>query len=229
MSDIVDSTRTSPTTEEPARQPDAISSGFSSPPSKRRSLGRIWAFLRMPLALLRFLLRRFIWVTVRVGRGVWRHPTITLALIIAVFLAYRGYERFLAPQAAPGDPGHYEIAEAIPPPQPVAEYLSAQRNFDADGMWNAFSEQAKAANLAQGSSLQTLRQTTQQLRLEGLQYGSSHYIGGYKTQQANAYYFYVTGVQDPNGHAADIYQIFIADADGKILHVEQPQVTQTSS
>ena len=232
MSDTVDPTRVSQSTEEPARGPSAMSGGYSASATKSRraTLARLWAFARVPLTLLRFLIRRFLWVTIRLGRGVWRHPTLTLALIIAVFLAFRGYERYLVPQASPGDPGQYTIAEAIPPPRPVAEYLSAQRKFDADAMWNTYSEQAKAANLAQGSSLQTLRQTTHQMQLQGLQFGDSHYIGGYRTEQGgSAYYFYVTGVQDPQGHSADIYQIFTADSEGKVMHVDQPQVTRLTS
>ncbi len=227
MSDIVDPSRTSQPTLDASRGPGAVPGGYSAPPSKRGLLGRFWALLRMVLTLLRFLLRRSLWVIIRSGRGIWRHPTLTLALIVAVFLAYQGYERFLAPQPAPVDPGQYEIVQAIPPPLPVAEYLSAQKNFDADAMWNTYSEQAKAANLAQGSSLQTLRQTTQQLQLQGLQYGESHYIGGYQIQPGgHTYYFYVTKVQDPRGNAAEIYQIFIADSDGKVLRVEQPQLSQ---
>ncbi len=228
MSDVVDPSRTSQPTLDATRGPGAVPGGYSSPPSRRSRVGRLWAPLRMMLTLLRFLLRRSLWVIIRSGRGIWRHPTLTLVLVVAVFLAYQGYERFLAPQPAPADPAHYEIVQAIPPPLPVAEYLSAQKNFDADAMWNTYSEQAKAANLAQGSSLQTLRQTTQELQLQGLQYGESHYIGGYQIQPGgHAYYFYVTKVQDPRGNAAEIYQIFIADGDGKVLRVEQPQLTQS--
>lgn len=230
MSDIVDPARTSQPTMDATRGQGGVPGEFTSPPSKRGFFGRLWALLHMLLTLLRFLLRRSLWVTIRVGRGVWRHPTLTLALILAVFLAFQGYERFLAPHPAPVDPGHYEMVQAIPPPLPVAEYLSAQKNFDADAMWNTYSEQAKATNLAQGSSLQTLRQTIQELQLQGLQYGDSHYIGGYQIQPGgHAYYFYVTKVQDPKGNAAEIYQIFIADGDGKVLRVEQPQLSKTVS
>ncbi len=227
MSDIVDPTRASQPGAEATQGAGAVPGGYPSPPSKRGSLGRFWALLHGLFTLMRFLLRRFLWVTVRVGRGVWRHPILTLVSILAVVLAFQGYQRFLAPPPAPVDPGHYEIVQAIPPPLAVAEYLSAQKNFDADAMWNTYSEQAKAANLAQGSSLQTLRQTTQQLQIQGLEYGDSHYIGGYQIQQgSHAYYFYVTKVRDPKGNAAEIYQIFIADDDGKVLRVEQPQLSQ---
>lgn len=230
MSDIVDPSRASQPDAGTTQRLGAAPDGYSSPPSKRGLLGRFWAILHVLLSVLRFLLRRFIWVTVRAGRGVWRHPTLTLATILAVFLAYQGYERFLAPPPTPVDPGNYEIVQAIPPPLPVVEYLSAQKNFDADAMWNTYSEQAKAANLAQGSSLQTLRQTTQQLELQGLQYGDSHYIGGYQVQQgSHAYYFYVTKVEDPQGTSAEIYQIFITDGDGRVQRVEQPQLTRTVS
>lgn len=195
-----------------------------SPPQPGRRGSRLGAVLRAPLTLLRFILRRLLWLIIRLIRGIWRHPVATLLLVVAIYAGYRGYQEFLVTPEPPPPAPEFDIAPAIPPAESVVRYLAAQHDFDADGMWATYSETAKAANLQQGSSLETLRRVTETIRSQGIKYGDSAYVGGYKTDGNRSFYFYVTTLEDPIGEKLQIYQVFYVDTDGTILRVIAPEL-----
>ncbi|MBX6343127.1 MAG: hypothetical protein IRY97_11760 [Thermomicrobiaceae bacterium] len=174
---------------------------------------------RSPFAPIRFVIRRLLWLVISLVRALWRYPIVALALVLALYLGYRGYQDYLAPQPPPSTTPQYDIAPAIPPADAVVHYLQAQRDFNAEEMWQSLSGKAQAANIEQGNSLGTLRERTESLRSSGVRYGKSAYIGGYRLPQGLASYFYVTEVSNGDG-AAEIYQVFLVDTDGKILNIE---------
>jgi hypothetical protein len=187
------------------------------------SPGRFRRALRAPLTLLRFLVRRAIWILIRLIRGAWRYPIVALGLALLVFLGYRAYQDYYVTKPPPPATPQFQLVEAIPPADAVLTYLKAQQTFDAKAMWDSYSARAQTQNLQQGATLQTLQQEQQSLQQEGLSFGDSAYVGGYKLNNGRAYYFYVTKVQ-ASGLNAEVYQTFFVDTDGKILEVDAPQL-----
>lgn len=175
---------------------------------------------------LRFLLRKLLWIVFSVLRLAWRHPALTLLLGIVAYLGYQQAQAYFAPPPSTAPPPAIQAAPLIQPPESVQQYLEGQRNFDAEAMWDAFSEETKAAHLAEGSSLSTFKRAIERMRESGLRYGDSHYIGGYRLENGLSYYFYVTEVRNDAGQSAQVYQIFTVDKEGKVIQVDTPQLQQ---
>jgi len=172
----------------------------------------------------RFVLRKLLWVLFRLLRLAWRHPALTLLIALGCYVGYQQGLPYLLPPPAEAPPPPIQAAPLVQPPASVTQYLEGQRRFDAEAMWNAFSEETKAAHLAEGSSLSTFKRAIQRMHDSGLQYGESVYIGGYMLPNGLAYYFYVTEVRNEAGQSAEVYQIFVIDREGKVIEVDTPQL-----
>jgi hypothetical protein len=175
---------------------------------------------------LRFVLRKLLWIVFSILRLAWRHPALTLLLAIVAYLGYQQVQAYFAPPPSTAPPPAIQAAPLIQPPESVQQYLEGQRNFDAEAMWDAFSEETKAVHLAEGSSLSTFKRAIERMRESGLRYGDSQYIGGYRLENGLSYYFYVTEVRNDAGQSAQVYQIFIVDKEGKVIEVDTPQLQQ---
>ncbi len=175
---------------------------------------------------LRFVLRKLLWVVFLVLRVAWRHPALTLLVALVGYLGYQQAVAYFTPPLATAPAPPIQAAPLIQPPESVKQYLEGQRTFDAEAMWDAFSEETKAAHLAEGSSLSTFKRAIQRMRDSGLRYGESAYIGGYRLRNGLSYYFYVTEVGNDAGQSAQVYQIFVVDREGKVIEVDTPQLQQ---
>jgi len=190
-------------------------------PTRRRRLRVLFWPLIALAQVVRVVLRKTLWVTIRVIRLAWRHLLVTLLIALGGYYAYRA----LAPQpvSQPRE-SPVQAAPLIAPPASVRAYLEAQRNFDAERMWQTLSPESKARRLASGESLATFRQSVQLLQQQGFRFGESTYVGGYKSPHGQAYYFYVTEVRNANDQRGMVYQIFWVSADGLIFTVDTPQL-----
>lgn len=175
---------------------------------------------------LRFLVRKCLWVTLVLLRWVWKHPALTLLLAITLYVGYQEVQARYAPPPTQQEPPPIQAAPFVQPPPSVQQYLEGQRAFDAEAMWEAFSDETKAAHLAEGSSLSTFKRAVQRMRENGLRYGDSVYIGGYRLKNGYAYYVYVTELRNAFGQSAEVYQVFIVDDEGKVIRVDTPQLEQ---
>lgn len=172
--------------------------------------------------VLRLIVRKILWILIRTIRLAWRHLLITLLVALGAYFAYRA----LVPAASTNSEAQVPVrtAPAIPPPASVRAYLEAQRNFDADRMWQALSPEAKARRLASGETLSTFRSSIQLMQQQGFRFGDSTYVGGYRLPDGQAYYFYVTEVSNANGQSGFVYQIFWVNSDGLIILADMPQL-----
>ena len=190
-------------------------------PARRRRLRvLLWPLLALA-QVVRVILRKSLWVTIRVIRLAWRHLLVTLLIALGGYYAYRAL--VLESRSQSSEPP-VQAAPLIAPPASVRAYLEAQRNFDAERMWQTLSPESKARRLASGESLSTFRQSVQLLQEQGFRFGESTYVGGYQLPDGQAYYFYVTEVRNANDQRGMVYQIFWVSADGLIYTVDTPQL-----
>ncbi|MFN3336358.1 MAG: hypothetical protein ACK42I_02510 [Thermomicrobium sp.] len=190
------------------------------PAQRRRGRVLLWPFLAVA-QVFRVILRKLLWVTIRTIRFAWRHLLVVLLVALGVFYAYRA---LMPEQRGSGSEPAVRTAPVIAPPASVRAYLEAQRNFDAERMWQTLSPEAKARRLASGESLATFRQSIRLLQEQGFRFEDSTYVGGYRLPDGQAYYFYVTEVRNANNQRGMVYQIFWVDSDGLIFLVDTPQL-----
>lgn len=190
-------------------------------PLSRRARRLLVAPFLAFVQLLRLLLRKTLWALIRVVRFAWRHLLVTVLLALGLYFGYRA----LVPQAQEGNTQTtVQVAPVIAPPPSIQAYLDAQRNFDADRMWQTLSPEAKARRLASGETLATFRSSIQLLQQQGFRFGDSKYVGGYRLPDGQAYYFYVTQISTNSGQTGWVYQIFWVNTDGRIILADTPQL-----
>lgn len=190
-------------------------------PARRRGLRVILWPLLIVLQAIRLVLRKALWVVIRAIRLAWRHLLVTLLVALGGYYAYRA---LVPPTTEQTNEQPVRAAPMIAPPPSVRAYLEAQRDFDAERMWQTFSPDAKARRLAAGETLATFRQSIELLQQQGFRFGDSIYIGGYRLPDGQAYYFYVTEIRNASDQRGLVYQIFWVDSDGLIFVVDTPQL-----
>jgi hypothetical protein len=172
---------------------------------------------------LRYLLRKLLLVLVLVIRAGWRHPIVSLLLIIAAGVGYQGYNEYVKEDPPPPPREVYDIAQAIPPPAIADDYLAAQRDYDGEAIWDMLPEATQTNLLSQGVTKQIYAQRMQNLRANGVNFGDSVYVGGVEGADGINRYFYVTTMPLGNGQVTNIYQVLFIDGEtGDFLGWDDP-------
>ena len=184
-------------------------------------VGRFARFRR----LCRLLLRRLMYGGVVLGRAL--RPYAAFVVIIVALLGVLGWMSYLlwGPKAAPA---MFERADSLPPAAAVENYIKGQQDYNADMMWDAYSTDYQAAQLANGASKATLQAQASGMRSAGLRFVHSDYIGGVHLDGGRSMYFYTIDLTRADQHGRIPY-IFTADADGKIVDVDSPFLRPQSS
>jgi hypothetical protein len=87
-------------------------------------------------------------------------------------------------------------------------------------MWDAYSTDYQAAQLANGASKATLQSLTNTRHSQGFQYVHYDYIGGVSIDTGSMYFYSVNlSVQNQNLY---VPIIFTTDGDGKIVNISSP-------
>jgi hypothetical protein len=192
---------------------------YYAPPVKA---GRWLRFRR----LCRLMLRRLWYGGTIVGRVL--RPYAGFVVVVVALLGVIGWMSYLlwAPKAAAPA---FERAESLPPSPAVETYIKGQQDYNADMMWDAYSTDYQASQLANGASKATLQAQASGMRSAGLQFVHSDYIGGVPLDNGGSMYFYTIDLARADQHGRFPY-VFTADADGKIVDVDSPFLRpQTSS
>ena len=165
----------------------------------------------------RLLLRRLLYGSAVVGRVA--RPYAAFIVIMIALLGVIGWMGYLlwGPRA---EPTVFQRADSLPPAAAVETYIQGQQNFNADMMWDAYSTDYLANQLANGASKATLQAQASSQRSAGLQYVHYDYIGGV-TLDNGSMYFYSVDLSLQNQRAR-FPIIFKADQDGKILGIDSP-------
>jgi hypothetical protein len=174
--------------------------------------------------MTRLLLRR-LWYGGAVARRVLRPYAATL-VVAFVLLGVIGWMSYLlwAPKAASVA---FQRADSLPPAPAVETFIKGQQDFNADMMWDAYSTDYQANQLATGASKATLQAQASSQRNAGLQFVHYDYIGGVSLDNGSMY-FYSVDLSLQNQHAR-FPIIFKADQDGKIIGIDSPLTKLGSS
>jgi hypothetical protein len=173
-----------------------------------------WTRLRR---MSRLLLRRLLRGTMVVGRVL--RPYAAFIVVVVALLGVIGWMSYLlwGPKAV--TPA-FQRADSLPPTSAVETFIKGQQNFNADMMWDAYSTDYQANQLANGASKATLQARVNSERNMGLQYVHYDYIGGVSLDNGSMYFYSVDlALQDQH---ARFPIIFKADADGKIVGIDSP-------
>lgn len=181
-------------------------------------------FLRMR-RMARLLVRRAVYGVVLVGRALRPYAaTLVTALVLLGVIGWMAYMLW-APTAPPAV---FARADSLPPVAAVETFIQGQQNFNADMMWEAFSTEFQASQLANGASKATLQSQADYQRNMGLKFVRYDYIGGVKELDGGSMYFYSVDLRLRNQQKR-FPMIFRADADGKIIEIQSPIAPQTGS
>jgi hypothetical protein len=174
--------------------------------------------------IMRLLLRRLLYGTVVVGRVIRPYAGFVVAII--ALLGVIGWMSYLlwGPKAVPAS---FTRAESLPPTSAIETYIKGQQSFNADMMWDAYSTDYQAAQLANGASKATLQAQANSQRTMGLQFVHYDYIGGV-TIDNGSMYFYSVDLKLQNQQAR-LPMIFRADADGRITGIDSPLTRSSGS
>lgn len=168
----------------------------------------------------RLLLHRGLWLAEQLWRLLrpqlgWVLLTTFLVGVIAMLSLL-----LILPRLVRSDSADTRVS-LIPPASSVVSFLRGQQNFDADLMWESFSPSFQATLEAGAFTREILAEQMEQERRAGQRYRSFDYIGGVKLANAQAMYFYVVEVAQPQGSGSrSISFVFTVDRDGKIVAVE---------
>jgi len=188
----------------------APQNSYYAPPIKA---GRWVRFRR----LCRLMLRRMLYGATLIGRVL--RPYAAFVVIVIALMGVIGWMSYMlwAPKAAPAA---FTRADSLPPAAAVETFIKGQQDFNADMMWDAYSTDYQANQLANGASKATLQAQASSQRSAGLQFDHYDYIGGV-TLDNGSMYFYSVDLSLQNQHAR-FPIIFKADQDGKIIGIDSP-------
>ena len=175
--------------------------------------GRFARFRR----LLRLLVRRLLYGSVLVGRVL--RPFAGFLVVILALFGVIGWMSYLlwAPKATPAV---FTRADSLPPASAIEGFIKGQQSFNADMMWDAYSTDYQASQLANGATKATLQAQANSQRTMGLQFVHYDYIGGVEVDNGSMYFYSVDlKLRDQQ---ARLPMIFRADADGKITGIDSP-------
>src|SRR5215212_1077122 len=145
----------------------------------------------------RLLLRRSWYGAMVLGRIL--RPYAAFVVVVIALLGVIGWMSYLlwAPKAAPAA---FQRVDSLPPAPAVETYIKGQQDFNADMMWDAYSTDYQANQLANGASKATLQAQASSQRSAGLQFVHYDYIGGV-TLDNGSMYFYSVDLSLQNQHA----------------------------
>jgi len=167
--------------------------------------------------LCRLMLRRLWYAGAVAGRALRPYAaTLVVAIMLLSVIGWMSYQIW-GPK--PGLPA-FQRANAIPPASAIETFMQGQQSFNVDMMWDAYSTDYQATQLASGASKATLKSLTATRHDQGVQYTHYDYIGGVATDTGSMYYYSVNlSVKNQN---LFIPIIFTTDANGKIANISSP-------
>jgi hypothetical protein len=170
--------------------------------------------------VVRLLLGRAIWAADQGWRVVqprlgWVMLTGLLLGMIGVLSLMLVAPRIVARRAVPGD---LRVAALAPAPA-VENFLRGQQTFDADLMWESFSDEFRQTLEGREFTRDTLAQRVETERQAGQRYSGYKYIGGLQLAGRQAMYFYAVDFTSPQERGTLSF-VFTVGSDGKIVNVQ---------
>ena len=191
------------------------------PPAPPIKAGR-WTRTRR---LGRLLLRRLWYGTAVLGR--FLRPYAGFVVVVIALLGVIGWMSYLL--WAPKDvPAAFQRVDSLPPAAAVETYIKGQQDFNADMMWDAYSTDYQASQLASGASKATLQAQASGMRSAGITIRSFRLYRRCAARWWPSMYFYIIDLARAEQHGRFPF-VFTADPDGKIVDVDSPFLRPQSS
>ncbi|MBK9945347.1 MAG: hypothetical protein IPP13_27470 [Kouleothrix sp.] len=175
--------------------------------------------------ITRLLLRRLLYGATIAGRVL--RPYALFLVVLVALLGVIGWMSYLL-WGARAQSATFARADSLPPAVAVERFIQGQQNFNADMMWDAYSPDFQASQLANGATKATLQAQANYQRNQGLKFVRYDYIGGVKETDGGGMYFYSVDLRLRNQQKR-FSMIFHADADGKITEIESLLAPQTGA
>ena len=164
--------------------------------------------------ILQRLLRRFV-------RAVIQKRGVLLAVVLVGLLAGGGIAGYRA-LTGHGRPMALPLPGTGAEPPATERFLRGNQTFDAEMVWEAYSETAQARFASRGGSLAEIRRQLEAARQSGTRIEGFDYIGGRQLQGGGSIEFYLVTVVSgqTQGQREFVPYVFTLDASGKIDRVQ---------
>jgi hypothetical protein len=173
---------------------------------------------RMFTTFLRVVLRRLLYAIIWVLRPL--RPYAIFAVIVLGLLGvigWMGFQLWVPKVASETD---IRVA-ALAPSAAVQNYMTGRRTYNAELMWEAFSDNYHARQLQNGGSKATMQSLAKQEQRLGLTYRKIQYIGGVKLEDGGHMYTYSVDVVVQT-RTFRLPVIFMSNRDEKIEYIISP-------
>lgn len=167
---------------------------------------------------IRLLFRRWLYVMALIFR--WMRPAIGFIAVIVLLLGLLGWMsvQLWWPESASVPDSR---VAALLPSSSVETFLKGQQAYDADLMWQSYSPDYQSAQLQEGRTKEALQSFITQLRMSGVLYQRTNYIGGVKLADGRSMYFYTVDVSIDSKQGTMSF-VFTANTSGQIEKIDSP-------
>jgi len=173
----------------------------------------------------RFIFRLFKRSVAGIVRAIAYHPVGSLIGVLVLGAAsFGGYEVYRGGGLSLpiGQQQASAQSSATITPSPAAEdFIKGQTTFNAQLMWQSFSDDFKQRLASQGTSQQALQQQLDQRKQAGAKVDQVQYAGGVQTPEGSRVFMYVLTMEAPNNQGvAEAHYVLTVDQNDKIVNVE---------
>lgn len=107
-------------------------------------------------------------------------------------------------------------------PNSTESYMKGTETFNAELVWNAYSDEAQGRYRSRGMSMQALQSQMDQAKQAGVQLEQVTYIGGQGFPDGTSMHFYTVLTKGPQSRtdAEPVPYVFTLDKSGKIVRVQ---------
>lgn len=159
----------------------------------------------------------------RLIRGVVTHP-IRFVIVLVALMAGAALVTLQAglPALSLSLPSPSFKVGSSSAPSSTESYMKGTETFNAELVWNAYSDEAQGRYRSRGISMQALQSQMDQAKQAGVQLEQVTYIGGQAFPDGSSMHFYTVLTKGPQSRtdAEPIPYVFTLDQSGKIVRVQ---------
>ncbi|HLQ33348.1 MAG TPA: hypothetical protein VK457_11725 [Chloroflexota bacterium] len=154
------------------------------------------------------------------------HPLASLLVVILLatvgFLGYEDYTKGTFRLGSPGSGG--PSASKLPPSPATEDFIKGQTTFNAQLMWQSFSDDLKQQLTRRGTNQASLQRQLDQRKQSGSKVEQVQYVGGVQAPDGTRLFVYSLTIDVPNQQGqqgvAENHYVLTVDQTDKIIKVE---------
>jgi hypothetical protein len=178
------------------------------------------------LGFLTYPFRFFFRMVKRMLAGMVRtlafHPVASLLVVILLALVgFLGYEDYGKGALNLGPSQRISKSSTLPPSPATEAFIKGQTTFNAQLMWQSFSDDLKQQLSQRGTNQQALQRQLDQRKRAGSKVDQVQYVGGVQNPDGTRLFMYSLIIQAPNQQGiAENHYVLTVDQNDKIIKVE---------